>query len=59
MATEWSKCKRILDRENDEFKRTMEVEVSTSLSSKFSSKYMILAWVGIITLSQLNFAIFK
>ena len=49
MADEWSKYKRILDREDEEFKRVMEVEVSTSLFSEFSSKYRILAGVGIIT----------
>ena len=59
MADEWSKYKRILDREDEEFKRAMEVEVSTSLFSEFSSKYRILAGLGIITKSQLNFAIFN
>ena len=59
MSNEWSKYKKILDRENEEFKRVMEVEVSTPLFSKFSSKYKILAVVDIIAQSQLDFAIFK
>ena len=42
MSDEWRRYKKILDREDEEFKRVMEAEVSTSLFSKFSSKYRIL-----------------
>ena len=59
MSDEWSKYKKILDREDEEFKRAMEVEVSTLLSSKFSSKCRILAWAGIITQNPVHFTIFK
>ena len=38
MVDEWSKYKRILDREDKEFKKAMEVEVSTLLFSKLSNK---------------------
>ena len=59
MSEEWSKCKRILDREDEEFRMAMEGEVSTLLSSKFSNKYRILAGVDIITQSQIDLLIFK
>ena len=55
LTDEWSKYKKILDREDE----GLEAEVSTSLFSKFSSKYRILAGVGIITQNPLNFVIFK
>ena len=48
MSDEWAKCKKILEREDEEFKKAMEVEVITILFSKFSSKCTILVGVGII-----------
>ena len=59
MSEEWSKYKKILDREDEEFKGAMEDEVGTLLSSKFSNKYRILAGVDIITQSQRDLPIFK
>ena len=59
MSDEWNKYKRILDREDEEFKKAMEVKVSTLLFSKLSSKYKILAGVGIIAQNPIDFAIFK
>ena len=59
MYDEWSRYKKILDREDEEFKRAMEVEVSTSLFSKFSSKYRILAGIDIITQYPIYFETFK
>ena len=58
-SEQWCKYKRILDREDEEFKRAMEEEVSTLLSSKFSNKNRILVRVDIITHSQLDLPIFK
>ena len=43
MVDEWRKYVSILEREYKEFRRAMEEEVSTLFSSKFSSKYRILA----------------
>ena len=54
----WDKYKRILDREDEEFRRAMEKEVSTLLSLKCSSKYRILAGAD-ITHSQLDLPIFR
>ena len=59
MSEEWIKYKKILDREDKQFKRVMEEEVSTLLSSKFSNKHRILAGVDIITQSPIDLAIFK
>ena len=59
MSEEWSKYKWILDREDEEFKRAMEEEVSTLFSSKFSNKYKTLAGVDIIAQSQTDLQIFK
>ena len=59
MSKEWGKYKRILDREDEEFRKAMEEEVSTLFSSKFSNKYWIFAGVDIITQSQINPPIFK
>ena len=59
MSDKWDKYKKILDREDEEFKRAMEVEVSTSLFPKFSSKYRILAGVDIIAQYPIDFTIFK
>ena len=59
MSEEWSKYKRILDRENEEFRRAMKEEVSTLFSSKFSNEYRILAGVDIITQSHIDHPIFK
>ena len=59
MSEEWSKYKRILDREDKEFRRAMEEEVSTLFSSKCSNKYRILAGIDIVTQSQIDLPIFK
>ena len=59
MSNKWNKYKKILDREDEEFKKAIEVKVSTLLFSKFSSKYRILAGVGIITRNPIDLAIFK
>ena len=59
MSDEWNKYKKILDREDKEFRRTMEEEVSTSLSSEFSNKDRILAGVDIITQYPIDLTIFK
>ena len=59
MSEEWSKYKRILDREDEEFRRAMEEEVSTVFSSKFSNEYRILAGRDIIAQSQIDLLIFK
>ena len=59
MSEEWGKYKRILEREDEEFGRAMEEEVSTLFSSKFSNEYIILAGVDIITQCQVDFPIFK
>ena len=46
MADEWNKYAAILEREDKEFRRAMEEEVSTVFSSKFSNEYRILAgWI--------------
>ena len=59
MSDEWSKCKKILDREDEELKRAMEAEVSTLLFSIFSSECRILAEVDIIAKYSMDFAILK
>ena len=59
MSDGWAKYKRILEREDEEFKKAMEAEVSILLFSRFSSKCRILAGVDIITQSQIAFLIFK
>ena len=59
MSSKWSKYKKILDREDEEVKSAMEVEVSTSLFSKFRSTCRILAGVNIIPQNPIDFAIFK
>ena len=59
MADEWEKYKGILEREDEEFKKAMEVEVSTLSCPRFSSKYIILVGVDIIAQLSMNFAIFK
>ena len=48
MADDWSKYAVILEREDKEFRRAMEEEVSTLFSFEFSNKYTILAGVDII-----------
>ena len=48
MSDEWGRYKKILDREDEEFRRAMEAEVSTIFLSEFSNKYRILAGVDII-----------
>ena len=42
MSNEWDRYKKILEREDKEFKKAMEAEVSILLLSKFSSKYRII-----------------
>ena len=59
MADEWEKYKQILEREDGEFKKAMEVEVSTSLFPRFSSKCRILVGIDIITQVSMDFTIFK
>ena len=59
MSDEWGKYKKILEREDEEFKKAMEAEVSTSLCPRFSSKCIILAGIYIIAQLLMNFAIFK
>ena len=59
MADEWSKYLVILDREDKDFRKVMEEEVSTLFSSKFNSKYRILAGVDIITQHEMDLLIFK
>ena len=59
MADEWSKYVAILEREDKDFRRAMEEEVSTLFSSKFSSKYRILAGVDIITQSEIDLSNFQ
>ena len=59
MADEWNKYMAILEREEKEFKRAMEEEVSTLFSSKFSNEYRIMARVDIISQYQIDLLIFK
>ena len=59
MSDKCNKYKRILDREDEQFKRAMKEEVSTLLSSKFSNKQRISAGVDIIAQSQIDLPIFK
>ena len=59
MIDEWSKYVAILDREDKEFRRVMEEEVSTLCSSSFSSKYRILVGVDIIAQHEIDLLIFK
>ena len=49
----------ILEREDKEFRRAMEEEISTLFSSKFSSKYGILAGDDIISQHEIDLLIFK
>ena len=42
MVDEWEKYKQILEREDEEFKKAMEAEVSTSSFPRFNSRYRIL-----------------
>ena len=59
MVDEWEKYKHILEREDEDFKKAMEAEVSTSSFPRFSSKCRILAGIDIIAQSSMDFAIFK
>ena len=59
MSDELGKYKRIVDREEEEFKRAIEEDVSTLFSSKFSNEYKILDGVHIISHSQVDLPIFK
>ena len=59
MSEEWSKYAKILEREDNEFRRVMETEVSTLCSSGFSSKYRILAGVDIIAQHEIVLSMFK
>ena len=58
MAEDWNNLVAILERDDKEFMRVMEAEVST-VFSRFSSKYKILAGVDIITQHQIDLPIFK
>ena len=49
----------ILEREDKEFRKAMEEEVSTLFFSKFKSKHRILAKVDIITQCEIDLFIFK
>ena len=57
MSDEWNKYKGILDREDEEFRRAMEEEVSNLLFSKFGKKYRILPGVDIIAQHQIDLSI--
>ena len=59
MSDEWAKYRKILGREDEEFKKAMEVEVSTLLFPRFSSECRFLVGIDIITQFSMNFAIFK
>ena len=59
MVDEWNKYAANLEREDKEFRRVMEEEVSILFSSKFSNEYRMLAWMDIITQHQINLLIFK
>ena len=59
MADEWNKYVASLGREDQEFSRVMEAEVSNLFSFKFSSRYKILAGVDIITQCERDLSIFK
>ena len=58
MVGDWNKLAAILEREDKEFRRVMEAEVST-VFSRFSSKYRILAGVDTITQHQIDPLIFE
>ena len=58
MAEDWNKLAVILESEDKEFRRAMEAEVST-VFSRFSSKYRILAGVDIISQHEMDLSIFK
>ena len=49
----------ILEREDKELRRVMEEDVSTLFSSRFSSKYRILAGVEIIAQYEIDLLSFK
>ena len=59
MVEEVEKYRQILEREDEEFKRAMEAEVSTLLFPSFNSKCRILVGIDIIAHSSMNFAVFK
>ena len=59
MVDELEKYRQILEREDEEFRRAMEAEVSTLSFPGFSSKCRVLAGVDIITHSSMNFAVFR
>ena len=59
MSDEWANYKKILEKEDEEFKMAMEAEVSILLCPRFSSKYRILVGIDIIAHLSMYFAIFK
>ena len=64
MSEEWSKYAKILEREDKEFKRAMQEEVSvTSVLFYFSLNLIVndraLAWAGIITKCEKDLSSFK
>ena len=59
MADELERYRQILERKDEEFRRTMEAELSTLSFPRFNSKCRILAGMDIIAHSSMNFAVFK
>ena len=59
MTDEWSKYKRILDREDEEFKKAMEAKVCISMFSEFSSKYRISAGARYYSPESIKFCNFQ
>ena len=57
MSIQWAKYRKILEREDEEFMKAMEAEVSTLLFPRFGSQCRILAGIDIITQLSMNFAI--
>ena len=46
MSNEWARYKKILEQEDEEFKKAMEAEVSTLFCPNFSSKCRVLTeWI--------------
>ena len=59
ISEEWSKYMKNLDREDKEFRKAIEEEVTMLLYSTFSNKYRILAGIDTITQNQIDLPIFK
>ena len=56
---DWNKLAVTLEREDKEFRRVMEAEVSIVYFSKFNNEYRTLAVVDIIAQHQIGLPIFK